>query len=218
MLNDCYIFQLAILNENYKDEIEKEYISEFFEVYDSYKIEHLDHQKLGLEVRPPEICRYFIKIREDKLMKFIREIELEDIPEDKVEEEMIWQISFMLNKKYYSSLGDKRAMVMSSGKNMIVLKLVGYGDEVIKYYKLDDFKAHVWIGHHRYPTKGKVWHPGGAHPFVGVNHALVHNGDFSNYHPIVEYLKERNYEPLFLTIQKLQFSFSIYYTEYMNIL
>ena len=199
MLNDCYIFQLAILNENYKDEIEKEYISEFFEVYDSYKIEHLDHQKLGLEVRPPEIYRYFIKIREDKLKKFIRENELEDIPEDKVEEEMIWQISFMLNKKYYSSLGDKRAMVMSSGKNMIVLKLVGYGDEVIKYYKLDDFKAHVWIGHHRYPTKGKVWHPGGAHPFVGVNHALVHNGDFSNYHPIVEYLKERNYEPLFLT-------------------
>ena len=77
--------------------------------------------------------------------------------------------------------------------------MVGYGDDVIRYYKLEDFKAHVWIGHHRYPTKGKVWHPGGAHPFVGLNEALVHNGDFANYFSICEYLSQRNIYPLFLT-------------------
>src|SRR5208282_4482629 len=82
---------------------------------------------------------------------------------------------------------------------MMVLKIVGYGDEVIQYYKLEDFPAHVWIGHHRYPTKGKVWHPAGAHPFIGLHEALVHNGDFANYSAMCTYLAQRNIYPLFLT-------------------
>ncbi|MDI6810064.1 MAG: hypothetical protein QMD80_00015 [archaeon] len=70
---------------------------------------------------------------------------------------------------------------------------------MVKYYKLDNFRAHVWIAHQRYPTKGKVWHPGGAHPFIGMHEALVHNGDFANYHSLVEYLEQRGRHPLFLT-------------------
>jgi glutamate synthase domain-containing protein 3 len=57
----------------------------------------------------------------------------------------------------------------------------------------------VWIAHQRYPTKGRVWHPGGAHPFVGLNEALVHNGDFANYHSVGEYLRQRNIKQQFLT-------------------
>ncbi|HVN16327.1 MAG TPA: hypothetical protein VMT73_11350, partial [Anaerolineales bacterium] len=72
-------------------------------------------------------------------------------------------------------------------------------DDVIRYYQLEEMHAHVWIGHHRYPTKGRVWHPGGAHPFIGMNEALVHNGDFANYASISEYLSQRNIYPLFLT-------------------
>jgi glutamate synthase domain-containing protein 3 len=44
-----------------------------------------------------------------------------------------------------------------------------------------------------------VWHPGGAHPFIGMNEALVHNGDFANYHSVCEYLAQRNLFPQFLT-------------------
>ncbi|MCK4850603.1 MAG: glutamate synthase, partial [Phycisphaerae bacterium] len=44
-----------------------------------------------------------------------------------------------------------------------------------------------------------VWHPGGAHPFIGLNEALVHNGDFANYRCVTDYLRQRNIEPLFLT-------------------
>ena len=82
---------------------------------------------------------------------------------------------------------------------MLVLKMVGYGDDVVRAYQLEDLHAHVWIGHHRYPTKGRVWHPGGAHPFVGMNEALVHNGDFANYAAMSEYLAQRHIYPLFLT-------------------
>jgi len=89
--------------------------------------------------------------------------------------------------------------VISQGRNMIVLKIVGYAEDVVRYYRLDDFKAHVWIAHQRYPTKGRVWHPGGAHPFAGLDDALVHNGDFANYFSVSEYLRQRGLYPMFLT-------------------
>ena len=81
----------------------------------------------------------------------------------------------------------------------MILKIVGYAEQVAQYYKLEEFKAHIWIAHQRYPTKGRVWHPGGAHPFTGIDEALVHNGDFANYYSVTEYLKQRNVYPLFLT-------------------
>ncbi len=83
--------------------------------------------------------------------------------------------------------------------NLMVFKIVGFAEQNVQYYNLQDTKAHVWIAHQRYPTKGRVWHPGGAHPFVGLNEALVHNGDFANYHSVCEYLKQRNIRQQFLT-------------------
>jgi len=124
---------------------------------------------------------------------------LHNLPQRSVEDEFVYQNSYKLNTSYYASLGEKRAFVLSHGKNLLVLKMVGYGDDVIRYYQLEDIHAHVWIGHHRYPTKGRVWHPGGAHPFIGLNEALVHNGDFANHASISEYLAQRNIYPLFLT-------------------
>ncbi|MCX5997425.1 MAG: glutamate synthase [Chloroflexi bacterium] len=88
---------------------------------------------------------------------------------------------------------------MSEGKNIMILKVVGYAEAIVKYYKIEELCAHVWIAHQRFPTKGRVWHPGGAHPFGGINAALVHNGDFANYHSVCEYLAERHIYPQFLT-------------------
>ena len=117
----------------------------------------------------------------------------------RVEDEFIFQNSFKLNRDFYASLGEKKAFVLSHGRNMMILKIVGYAEQAAQYYKLEDFKAHVWIAHQRYPTKGRVWHPGGAHPFIGLDEALVHNGDFANYHSVCEYLRQWNLFPLFLT-------------------
>ena len=99
----------------------------------------------------------------------------------------------------YASLGEKRAFVLSHGRDLLIFKLVGYAEQNVEYYQLQDFKAHAWIAHQRYPTKGRVWHPGGAHPFAGLNEALVHNGDFANYHSVCEYLRQRNIRQQFLT-------------------
>jgi len=117
----------------------------------------------------------------------------------KAEDEYVFQNSVDLNHRYYASLGEKRAFVMSHGRNLMILKIVGYAEQVARYYRLEDLSAHGWIAHQRYPTRGRMWHPGGAHPFTGMHEALVHNGDFANYHSVSEYLNQYNIFPQFLT-------------------
>jgi glutamate synthase domain-containing protein 3 len=133
------------------------------------------------------------------LAEFAKSSGLSSLEPRALEDEFVYQNTYKLNVKFYASLGEKRAFVISHGRNLSVLKIVGYAEQVVAYYKLEEQTAHVWIAHQRYPTKGRVWHPGGAHPFIGLNEALVHNGDFANYHAVGEYLRQRNIGQLFLT-------------------
>ncbi len=200
ILEQCYIIQIAYLDPTAKEEVETKFLNPNFDIYKGHWVEHIeDHKKIGLEVKPPEIYRYFCRVKPDVLQQFIKKHHLEGLSPEEAEDEFIFQNTYALNRAFYASLGEKRAFVLSHGKNMLVFKIVGYAHQVIQYYKLEEFTALVWIGHHRYPTKGTVWHPGGAHPFIGVHEALVHNGDFSNYHSVAEYLAQRNIFPLFLT-------------------
>jgi glutamate synthase domain-containing protein 1 len=199
-LEEAYLMQVAYLDPLSRREVEAEFIHPYLSVEFAERVPTIeDHKKIGLEIKPPDVWRYFVRVREDKLRMFVEKNRLEELDSRRAEDEFIYRNSFALNKKYYASLGEKRAFVVSHGKNMLVLKIVGYAEQVLRYYQLEDLEAHVWIGHQRYPTKGKIWHPGGSHPFIGLHDALVHNGDFANYHSITEYLKQRNMYPLFLT-------------------
>ena len=199
ILQEDYLIQIAYLDPSASKAVEDEFIYPNLNVDSATWLETVEDYRTipGLEVKPPDVRRYFCRVKEDVLGQFMQSSGL--TTRTVAEDEFIYQNSYALNKKYYASLGEKKAFVLSHGKDMMVLKIVGWGDQVIRYYRLEDFAAHVWIGHHRYPTKGKVWHPGGAHPFIGLHEALVHNGDFSNYHSISEYLAQRNIYPLFLT-------------------
>ena len=200
VLDDDYMLHIALLDNSVAAEIEETYIKPNFTIDKSDKLDTLgDYQSIGLEVRPPDIMRYFVRVKDDVLDAFIQEKGLTGVERRDAEDEFVYQNSFKINTRYYASLGEKQAFVMSHGRNMMILKIVGYAENVVRYYKLDDFKAHVWLAHQRYPTRGRVWHPGGCHPFSALNEALVHNGDFANYQSIYEYLKQRNYQPLFLT-------------------
>ena len=200
VLENDYLIQVAYLKPEVRNSLEDEFIKPNYKVDKKYEVETSDDKSFlsSLEVRPPEVWRYFCRVKPDALAKFVAGNNLQNLDPRKAEDEMVYQTSFKINHKYYVS-SQMAAFVMSHGRNMIVMKIVGYAEEVIKYYKLEDLKAHVWIGHQRYPTKGRVWHPGGAHPFVGLDEALVHNGDFANYHSVSEYLAQRNVVPLFLT-------------------
>ena len=201
ILDNDHLLQIALLKPEVKDAVEAEFITPMFDIHHTQSVDHIDNwQDIGgLEVRPPDIQQYFVKPKPDVLARFAEERGLVGLPERDIAEEFIYQNTFALNSKYYASLGEQQAFVMSQGRNMLILKIVGYAEQIVTYYKLEDFKAHVWIAHQRYPTRGRVWHPGGAHPFSGMNEALVHNGDFANYHSVTEYLAQRNIKPLFLT-------------------
>jgi len=200
VLQDDYMLHIALLDASVCAEIEDQYVKPFFKIDKSEKLATIDdHRSIGLDVRPPDVMRYFVRVKDDVLDQFIADNKFSSMDRRDAEDEFVYQNSFKINTHYYASLGEKKAFVMSHGRNMMILKIVGYAENVVKYYKLDDFKAHAWLAHQRYPTRGRVWHPGGCHPFSALNEALVHNGDFANYQAVSEYLKQRNYYPLFLT-------------------
>ena len=201
VLEEDFCLQISLLDETARPELETKFIRPHFRVDHEGFLETVEDYRdvPGLEMKPPAVMRYFVRVKLEALERFTKERHLEKLPLDKIEEEFIYQNSFRLNQAYYSSLGEKKAFVLSHGRNMMILKIVGYAEQVAQYYKLENLKAHVWIAHQRYPTKGRVWHPGGAHPFIGLDEALVHNGDFANYYSVTEYLRQRSVFPLFLT-------------------
>jgi len=201
VLQEDYILQVALLDPEARRDVEKNAIEPYFEVHQGGLIPTVDDYRDVplLEVRPPDVARYFVRVKPDVLERFAEEKGLAGLPDRELEDEFVYQNSVRLNDEFYASLGEKRAFVLSHGRNLLVVKIVGYAEAAVEYYRMPDMRAHVWIAHQRYPTKGRVWHPGGAHPFVGLNEALVHNGDFANYHSVCEYLAGRNIFPRFLT-------------------
>ncbi|MHB8068949.1 MAG: GltB/FmdC/FwdC-like GXGXG domain-containing protein [Desulfobaccales bacterium] len=201
ILDKDYLIQVAYLDPESRAQVEAQFITPVFKMEHAQRIPTMkDWRDLpSLEVEPPEVWRYFVRVKADVLQRFIQSHKLYGIPSRKVEDEFVAQNCYRLNQTFYASLGEKKAFVLSQGRNMMILKIVGYAEEAALYYQLLDFKAHIWIAHQRYPTRGRVWHPGGAHPFAALNVALVHNGDFANYFAVSEYLSQRHFYPQFLT-------------------
>jgi glutamate synthase domain-containing protein 1/glutamate synthase domain-containing protein 3 len=200
-LDDCYMLHIAYLDPDCRSDVEKKYVDNVFNITKSVKLDTVDDWKCvpGLEVKPPDVYRYFVRVKDSVLNKFIADNEFEKLDKRDAEDELVNQNSFKLNHEFYVAPKNQMAFVMSHGRNIMILKVVGFAEAVTQYYKIDDLCAHVWIAHQRYPTRGRVWHPGGAHPFTAMNMALVHNGDFANYHSVTEYLKQRNIYPQFIT-------------------
>ena len=202
VLDNHYLLQIALLDPTCHAELERQYILPNFEVALSTRQPHIDdYRDIPGPGSPPAGCPPLYRSRKTGCAESFRSTRPDSrslSPRD-LEDEFIWRNSYRLNDEYYASLGEKRAFVLSHGRDLLVFKLVGYAEQNVEYYQLQDFKAHAWIAHQRYPTKGRVWHPGGAHPFVGLNEALVHNGDFANYYSVCEYLRQRNIRQQFLT-------------------
>ena len=200
-LDSHYLLQIALLDPAAHAEVERQFVLPHFDVALSTRQPHIDDYRdlPGLEVRPPDVHRYVVRVKQEALDGFARTAGLQGLDPRQIEDEFVFRNSYRLNEAFYASLGEKQAFVLSHGRDQLIFKMVGYAEQNVQYYQLQDFEAHVWIAHQRYPTKGRVWHPGGAHPFAGLNEALVHNGDFANYHSVCEYLRQRNIRQQFLT-------------------
>ena len=201
ILDDCYMLHIAYLDPGCRKDVEKKYVDPVFDIKKVSKLDTVDDWKSvpGLEVKPPDVYRYFVRANDSVLNKFVSDNKFEKLDRRDAEDELVNQNSFKLNHEFYVAPKNQMAFVLSHGRNIMILKVVGFAEAVTQYYKIDDLCAHAWIAHQRYPTRGRVWHPGGAHPFTAMNMALVHNGDFANYHSVTEYLKQRNIYPQFIT-------------------
>ncbi len=199
VLAEDYLLAIAFLDPAARPEVERSFLEPNFAVDRDAELACAPGARsaFGLEVEPPAVHCYFARVRPDVLRDFARRYGFSE--ESAAADEIVYQTSYRLDRALYAAAGEKRAFVLSRGKDLLVVKMVGYGDDVVRTYGLEGLRAHVWIGHHRYPTKGRVWHPGGAHPFVGLHEALVHNGDFANYTSLCSWLGQRNVHPLFLT-------------------
>jgi len=200
-IEEDYILQIALLDPEARGDVEKKRVEPYFDIHQGGPIPTVDDYRDVplLKIKPPDVARYFVRVKPDVLERFAEEKRLQHLSEREIEDEFVFQNSFLLNTEFYSSLGEKRAFVLSHARNLFIIKIVGYAEAAVQYYRMPDLRAYVWIAHQRYPTRGRVWHPGGAHPFIGMNEALVHNGDFANYVSVTEYLAQRNLFPLFLT-------------------
>jgi len=195
---DHYALHIAYLDEKARGPVEKKHIESMFHVsHAEQQVCIDDHRETGLEVEPPLVWRYFVRVKPERLETFAAQNGITDA--SAAEDEFVFQNSFRLNAGYYENRNDPRAFVLSHGRDLMILKGVGYAEEIARYYRLEETQAHLWIGHQRYPTRGRVWHPGGAHPFAGLHEALVHNGDFANYHAVCEYLRQWGLVPQFVT-------------------
>lgn len=199
-LHDDYLLQVALLDPQAENQVEAQCISPYLDIHHKARIQTQgDYRDWGLEVKPPDVVRYFVRVKDEVLEAFAREHGLAGGRRRQIEDEFIYRNTVELNNVFYTSLGEKRAFVLSHARNLLVFKIVGYAENVVQYYGMEDFQAQVWIAHQRYPTKGRVWHPGGSHPFIGMNEALVHNGDFANYYSVSEYLRQHGIATQFLT-------------------
>ena len=171
VLDEDYILQVALLDPTARAEVEKNCIEPYFDIDQGGLIPTVDDYRdvALLEVRPPDVARYFVRVKPDGAGAICRGEEISAGLSDRdIEDEFVFQNSIRLNTQYYASLGDKRAFVLSHARNLIIVKIVGFAEAAVQYYRMPDTRAHVWIAHQRYPTKGRVWHPGGAHPFIGT--------------------------------------------------
>lgn len=137
-LRDDYLLALAYLDPSVRTEVEHQFLEPVFVVDHVHSFRQAQTSALG--VKPPEAVSYFVRPRPDALEKFVNRNRLDGTPASVAEDELVYQNSYRLNRTFYASLGEKRAFVLSHGKDMIALKMVGYGDDVIRTYQLEDMQ------------------------------------------------------------------------------
>ena len=127
-------------------------------------------------VDPPGLMRYFVLPRPNRLADAA--ISAED---------------FVLRRVMRVNAEIDDAYVFSSGKNMGAFKAVGYAEDIADFFRLEEYEAHTWIAHGRFPTNTPGWW-GGAHPFTLLDWAVVHNGEISSYGINRRYLEMFDYK------------------------
>ncbi|MCU0579111.1 MAG: glutamate synthase, partial [Desulfobacterota bacterium] len=108
-LDKDFLFQVALLDPAVQKDLEQRFIRPFFRVDHEALVPTVDDYRdiPGLELEPPAVKRYFVRVQPEVLARFQKERRLDNLSPRQAEEEFIYQNTFQLNQAYYSSLGEK---------------------------------------------------------------------------------------------------------------
>src|SRR5713101_623131 len=93
VLGEDYILQVAYLDSSTRREVEDEQIRPFFQVDYESRVATIDNYQSipGLEVEPPEVYRYFVRVEPEVLDEFGRKNNLVRLKSDELEDEFVYQ-------------------------------------------------------------------------------------------------------------------------------
>ncbi|MCZ7546019.1 MAG: hypothetical protein M5R40_21960 [Anaerolineae bacterium] len=193
-LADVCALNIALSARHLRAEIEREFIAPHFDIVEAeFQPDLGDFRALaGLPSRPPVVVRYFVRARQDALAEFAAQQGLAAL--DRAEDEFVYWSATRINRALYTGHPERRAFVLSYGRDLMILRAAGYAEDVARYYRLDEMPAHVWLGHQSYATRTE---PAGANPFPAVDVAAALSGGLVNYDALATYVRQRGYLPLF---------------------
>ena len=142
VLDSHYLLQIALLDPAARAEVEQRFVEPVFDVALSAAVP--TRRRLprhpGLEVKPPDVQRYLVRVKPAALEAFAAKNGLIDLPARDVEDEFVYRNTFGAERRVLRSLGEKQAFVLSHGRNLMVLKIVGYAEQNVEYYRLEDMQ------------------------------------------------------------------------------
>lgn len=161
---ECYALHIMYDDEDCHIETER-YLKDHLLFEQQERIPTKKNNKI---ISHPIFRRYFVKPRptsEDIELYAQKKLETDDF---------IVRLVMHVNQHFNG------AYIFSSGKNMGVFKGVGFPEDIADFFRIDNYKGYIWIGHNRFPTNTPGWW-GGAHPFTLLDWSIVHNGEISSY-------------------------------------
>lgn len=163
------------------------------------------------EKDPGDVFRFFVRVRQEELFQFIEKdlmndpvwppqqiryphLTVENYKESvkflqEAEDEYVYRLSRRITRENYAEVQQKKAAVLSCGKNSGCWKSDGGHIP----WELPD--APVNVIHRRLAT-GSVVDQMNAHPFAELHTALTHNGETTNYRTMVNRVSQFNLTPL----------------------
>ncbi|KUJ95384.1 MAG: hypothetical protein PWR24_1565 [Desulfonauticus sp.] len=176
-LADKYAFHLMCDDQHSLDQAES-LLKKYFDIHLS---EAIPTRRTLNVMDSPILWRFFLTVKKDRpSWNFLSE------------EDYVVAVVMLVNKRVPG------AYIFSSGKNMGAFKGVGFPEDIGEFYRLDEYKGHIWTAHNRFPTNTPGWW-GGAHPFTILDWSIVHNGEISSYGINKRYLCEHKYECTLMT-------------------
>ena len=134
----CSSDLVAYLNIDVREGVEA-LIEEAYELHHTFEFPTLQTWQTdlsALEVKPPAVVCYFVTPKSTKVAEFIEtqlSVVIDAADMAAVEEEYVFHTTHALNVEFYASDGRTDAFVLSHGRDILILKLVGYAEDVIRY-------------------------------------------------------------------------------------